>query len=96
WLNDAISRGINTNNPTVAAEYVATPGTPPTAAQYKSGIALARYFSHPKVYGIGVNRGSQCRHADVNSVSREYCPGPNFDLAMIIRELGGDPNSMTT
>lgn len=94
WLNDAINRGINTNNPTIAAEYVATPETPPTAAQYKSGIALARYFSHPKVYGIGVNRGSQNRHADVNDVSRSYCPGPDFDLAYIITELGGDPSSM--
>lgn len=96
WLNDALQRGINTNCPTIAAEYVATPSTPPTAAQYKSGIALARYFAHPKVYGIGVNRGTQNRHADVNSVSREYCPGPDFDLAYIITELGGDPTKMAT
>lgn len=91
WLNKAISSGANVNNFTISYEFVATPSTPPTEAQYVSAIALSRYFCHPKVYGINPNRSNQCRHADINSVSRSYCPGPNFDLERIIKALDGDP-----
>lgn len=91
WLNNAIASGVNVNNRTISYEFVATPSTPPTEAQYQSAIALSRYFCHPKVYGINPNRSNQCRHADINSVSRSYCPGPNFDLERIIKALGGDP-----
>lgn len=94
WLNDALTRGINPNNATITIEYVATPSVPPTDAQYEAGIALCRYFAHPSVYGIDPDRGHQLRHADINSVSRSYCPGPNFDLERIIEALGGDPASM--
>jgi hypothetical protein len=91
WLNAAIASGRNLNSYTVTIEYVATPTTPPTEAQYQAGIKLARYCGHPEVYGIPPHRGWQLRHADINSVSRPYCPGPQFDLARVIRALGGDP-----
>lgn len=94
WLVETIRSGVNVNNRTISYEFVATPSTPPTEAQYQSAIALSRYFCHPKVYGIATDRGHQMRHADINSVSRSYCPGPNFDLERIIKELGGDPTKM--
>jgi len=94
WLVETIRSGVNVNNRTISYEFVATPSTPPTEAQYVSAIALSRYFCHPKVYGIATDRGHQMRHADINSVSRSYCPGPNFDLERIIKELGGDPTKM--
>ncbi|HEU0163819.1 MAG TPA: peptidoglycan recognition family protein, partial [Thermomicrobiales bacterium] len=91
WLVDAIEAGDNVNDYTIAYEFVATPETPPTEAQYVAAIGLSRYFCHPRVLGINANRSHQLRHADINRISRGYCPGPGFDLARIIRELGGDP-----
>jgi hypothetical protein len=94
WLVEAIAAGHNVNDFTIAYEFVATPDTPPTDAQYISAIGLSRYFCHPKILGIDPNRSHQLRHADINRISRGYCPGPAFDLARIIRELGGDPARM--
>lgn len=95
WLAKAIDAGHNVNDYTISYEFVATPATPPTQAQYDSAIKLSRYFCHPKVLSINPNRSHQNRHADINGISRGYCPGPDFDLDMIIAALGGDPTAIT-
>lgn len=97
-LNKAIKEvqtyGYNLNDYTISIEYVGTPETPPTNAQYESGISIVRYCIS-RYPSISPNRGGQWRHADINSVSRPYCPGPKFDLERIIRAVGGDPRRMT-
>lgn len=91
WIGDLVRRGININNATITIEHVGTPSNPPTEAQYRSSIAIHRYFGHPKVYGISPNRSHRNRHADVNRITRLYCPGGDFDQERIIVECGGDP-----
>lgn len=95
WMNDLINRRVNLNNATITIEHIGTPSQPPTEAQYQSSIALHRYFCHPKVYGINPDRSHNLRHGDINSVSRFYCPGPDFDKERIIRECGGDPSKLS-
>lgn len=96
-LNDAIEqclvKGWNLNGFCISIEYMGTPSTPPTEAQYKSGIALTKYFLsiYPQ---MSPHRFGQLRHADTNPVSRPYCPGPDFDLTRIITAVGGDPARM--
>lgn len=95
WLNDAIAQNwqhggpMSLNDFTLTIEHVGTPAQPPTEAQYASSIALSAYWRDR--YGIVPNRGHLLRHSDINSVDRPYCPGPAFDLARVIRALGGDP-----
>jgi N-acetyl-anhydromuramyl-L-alanine amidase AmpD len=96
-LNDAISqslnKGWNLNGFCVSIEYIGTPSNPPTDAQYASGVAIGKYLlsTYPT---MSPHRFGQLRHADINPVSRQYCPGPDFDLARIITALGGDPAKM--
>lgn len=98
WLNaaiDACKRGENSlNDFFVTYEFIGTPDTPPTPAQYETAIQLSRYFCDDAVYGIGRHRGRHLRHADINSVSRSYDPGPQFQLAHIIESIGGDPQKL--
>lgn len=99
WLTAAIAQcwpngPRNLNDFTINIEHVGTPGNPPTEAQYRSSIAISKYWRDR--YGIKPNRAHLLRHGDINSVDRSYCPGPNFDLARVIRELGGDPADMTS
>lgn len=94
WLVKTLQSGANVNNSTISYEFVGKPSVPPTDAQYASAIKLSRYFCHPKVYGINTNRSHQNRHADVNGVTRTYCPGQDFRLDYIIKELGGDPTQI--
>lgn len=99
WLTAAIAQcwpngPRNLNDFTLNIEHVGTPGNPPTEAQYRSSIALSKYWRDR--YDITPNRAHLLRHGDINSVDRSYCPGPNFDLARVIRELGGDPADMTS
>lgn len=93
-VNQVRTRGYNLNDFCVTIEYVGTPSNPPTEAQYRSGIAIAKYVvgTYPKV---SKHRFGQLRHADINSITRPYCPGPKFDLERIIRELGGDPQRLS-
>lgn len=95
WLVEAIAKGHNVNDYTISYEFIATPSVPPTEAQYQAAIKLSRYFCHPKVYAISPDRGHQMRHSDVNSITRSYCPGPEFQLERVIRELGGDPTRLS-
>lgn len=89
-IDGCISRGWNLNGYCVSIEYVGTPDNPPTDAQYASGVAIGKYLlsTYPT---MSPHRYGQLRHADINPVSRPYCPGPHFDLARIITALGGDP-----
>lgn len=93
WLNRAVDSGVNINKYTITIEHVGTPNDPPTEAQYRASTALSKYAIAR--YGIKANRAHMMRHADINSVSRPYCPGPRFDLARIIRDCGGDPADMS-
>lgn len=97
-LNEAIDacirNGWNFNGWCITIEYVGTPDVPPTDAQYESGIAIAKY-ARGMYPNISPNRGGQLRHADINPVTRSYCPGPKFDLSRIIRALGGDPGKLS-
>lgn len=95
WLVNAVNRRENVNNYTISYEFVADRSTPVTEEQYVSAIKLSRYFCHPSVYDIPPHRGWQGRHSDINSVGRPYCPGDDFQLERIIRELGGDPAKMS-
>ncbi len=98
WLNAAIDacerHENNLNDFFVTYEFIGTPDTPPTPAQYETAIQLSRYFCHDAVYGIGRHRGRHLRHADINSVSRSYDPGHLFQLAHIIESIGGDPQKL--
>ncbi len=100
WLTKAIAVNwihggpYSMNDFTLSIEHVGTPENPPTEAQYRSSIALSKYWRDR--YHIKPNRGHLLRHADINSVDRSYCPGPRFDLARVIRELGGDPADMSS
>ena len=99
WLTAAIAQSWpngprNLNDFTINIEHVGTPGNPPSEAQYRSSIAISKYWRDR--YGIKPNRAHLLRHGDINSVDRSYCPGPSFDLARVIRELGGDPADMTS
>lgn len=93
YIQEMRRRGGNFNNGTITIEHVGKPSVPPTEAQYASSIALTRYFTHPDIYGKTIRkiRGFMIRHADINSVSRPYCPGDDFQLGRIITEAGGDP-----
>lgn len=97
-LNEAIDasmrNGWNFNGWCISIEYVGTPSNPPTNSQYEAGIALTKYFlaTYPS---LSPHRNGQLRHADINPVTRSYCPGPNFDLARIIRAVGGDPSKLS-
>lgn len=91
-VNELATVGGNFNDFTLNIEHVGKPGgTPPTEAQYRSSIAISRYWLDR--YLIKPGRGRQLRHADVNSRDRAYCPGPDFDLARVIRACGGDPTT---
>ena len=100
WLVDAIGQCMagthNLNDFTIGIEYLGTPGDPPTPAQYKTGAALDRYFTDPRVYGIKRTRGRLIRHADIDHIDRAYCPGPQFDVAGIITAIGGDVNDLSS
>jgi len=89
WINEAIRSGRNFNDFTLNLEFISEPGEGFTSKQIDSGIEIARYYVG--LYGITVNRGHFCRHADVNKVDRKGCPGEDFPLADIIQECGGDP-----
>jgi hypothetical protein len=94
WLNAAVAnvrpRGpMNLNDFTLNVEHVARRGEGLTGAQYAATVALSAYWRDR--YGLIVDRGHCLRHADINSVDRPYCPGSAFDLARVIRALGGDP-----
>ncbi|HEU0165100.1 MAG TPA: peptidoglycan recognition family protein, partial [Thermomicrobiales bacterium] len=93
-LTRILTSGMNPNDYCITYEFVATPETPPTQAQYDAAIRLSRYFCHPGVYAINPNRSHQLRHADIDSVNRANCPGPHFDLTQIITAIGGDPNQI--
>jgi N-acetyl-anhydromuramyl-L-alanine amidase AmpD len=99
WLVEAIAscrrQEHNLNDFTINVEHVATPDDPPTEPQYKSSIALGRYFGDRRVYGISPHRGHQLRHSDIDRIERGYCPGPHFDNQRIILALGGDPFDMS-
>lgn len=91
-VQQVLNVGGNFNDFTLNIEHVGKPGgTPPTEAQYRSTIALSAYWRDR--YGIKPSRGTCWRHADINSIDRPYCPGPDFDLARVITALGGDPES---
>lgn len=98
WLVEAIrrcDRGLNNlNDFTITIEHIGTPENPPTQSQYKAGQKIMRYFGHPDTYEIRFDRATQNRHADINSISRFYCPGPNFNLEGQIVSQGGDPTGM--
>jgi hypothetical protein len=89
-IDQCIQRGWNLNGFCCSIEYVGTPEQPPTNAQYDAGIAIGKYLlaTYPS---MSPHRFGQLRHADINPVSRPYCPGPEFDLGRIITALGGDP-----
>ena len=84
---------INFNDFCVTIEYHGLPELGVTEAQYASGIALAAYVRDR--YGVSPHRGGQLQHADVNPETRAHCPGPRFDLARVIRGIGGDPARLT-
>lgn len=81
------------NDYSLTIEHVGKPSVPPTEAQYLSSIAISAYWRDR--YKIRPSRAQMIRHADINSVNRLYCPGPDFDLARIIRALGGNPEDLT-
>jgi N-acetyl-anhydromuramyl-L-alanine amidase AmpD len=94
WLKDAIARcrpwgQMNLNDFTLNIEHVASRSSGFTEEQIRSSIAISAYWRDR--YGLMVNRGHFLRHADINSVTRDYCPGATFPLGRIITELGGDP-----
>ncbi len=90
WINEAIRSGRNFNDFTLNIECVGKPGNFFPTAQIDSVIEISRYYvaSYP---GIKLNRGHFCRHADVNSVDRPYCPSNSFPLKEIMQECGADP-----
>lgn len=98
WFTEAVQsceRGEhNLNDFFITYEFISTPDIPPTDRQYETAIQLSRYFCHPAVYGISPHRGHHMRHADVNSVSKWFDPGAQFDLRRIILAIGGDPTNM--
>ena len=88
-IRQAENGGFSLNDWCITYEFVATPDEPPTDAQYDAAIGLSRYFC--ATYGIPPDRSHQLRHADIDSCTRDYCPGPRFQLDRIITALGGDP-----
>jgi hypothetical protein len=99
WLTDAIAKCRGGGGPmslddfTLAIAYIGLPAAPPTEAQYRSVIALSAYWRDR--YGIVPNRGRLLRHSDINSVDRQRCPQPSFDLERVILALGGHPTRLT-
>jgi len=99
WLNEAVRQNwinggdYSINDFTLSIEHIGTPSDSPTEEQYLSSIALSNYWRDR--YHIKPNRAHLMRHGDINSVDRSYCPGPHFDLARIIKALGGDPADMS-
>ena len=100
WLIAAIARchhpvdnprgRMNLNDFTVNLEFMGKPGQPFAEPRVAGAIALTRYLlaRYPTILPI---RGHLLRHADINAVDREYCPGPTFPLRQIIETVGGDP-----
>ena len=99
WLEAAIARcwhatlnpsgRFNLNDFTCSIEFIGKPGLPFTPAQFARAVELTRYLL-ARYPGIEPNRGHLLRHADINAVSRAYCPGPTFPLREIIAAVGGD------
>lgn len=91
-LNREFDSGNNMNLYCITYETVATPNVPPTDAQYRTLERLAK--QNAARFGLNTDRSHMNRHADINSVTRAYCPGRLFDLARIIRYCGGDPERL--
>jgi N-acetyl-anhydromuramyl-L-alanine amidase AmpD len=60
----------------------------PNEAQIQSGLYLIRKLS--EWWGIPISRSTVGRHADLDSVTKSFCPGDGFPLARILGDLG-DP-----
>lgn len=97
YCQEMARRRVNWNNGSITYETVARSGDRVTEEQYRSIIALDQYFLHPDVYGDTIVniRGFQLRHSDINSVTRAFDPGKDYQLGRIITETGGDPIAMT-
>jgi N-acetyl-anhydromuramyl-L-alanine amidase AmpD len=80
------------NDCCVTCEFVGKPEVPPTEEQYRAALPLYAYVRDR--FAIRPSRAHFLRHGDINSVSRAYCPGPDFMLGRIISELGGDPEDL--
>lgn len=99
WLNAAIARcyhatrnpngRMNLNDFCCSIEFMGKPGMEFTPAQFVRAVEITRYLLG-RYPGIRPNRGHLLRHADINSVSRPYCPGPTFPLGEVIEAVGGD------
>jgi hypothetical protein len=60
----------------------------PTSEQYAAGLALHRYLL--ELLELPPRRATVLRHSDFDTLTRWYCPGPGFDLARLLGDLG-DP-----
>lgn len=93
-IDECMNNDWNLNGHCISIEYVGTPATPPSDAQYDAGIAIARYCLalYPT---MSPHRYGQLRHADIDPVNRKYCPGNKFQLERIITAIGGDPQRLS-
>ena len=57
----------------------------PTEAQYQAGLALIRYLCAE--HNISRDRVHICRHSDVDSVTKWFCPGAGFPMQRLIDDL---------
>lgn len=98
WLTRTVGRcaprgPYTMNDFCVTIESVGKPGLPFPAAQVERVVALVRYLL-ARYPAIRPTRGRLLRHADINAVSRSYCPGPTFPLRAVILAVGGDPDDL--
>jgi N-acetyl-anhydromuramyl-L-alanine amidase AmpD len=59
----------------------------PGDAQYQAGLALIRAICAR--YNIPTDRAHICRHSDVDSVTKWFCPGQGFPLQRLLDDLSG-------
>ncbi len=59
----------------------------PSDAQYQAGLALIRAICARQ--HITIDRAHICRHSDVDSVTKWFCPGEGFPLQRLIEDLSG-------
>jgi hypothetical protein len=66
----------------------------PTDAQYQAGLALIRAIAGR--WNISFDRAHICRHSDVDSVTKWFCPGQGFPLQRLLDDLQGASSSAST
>ena len=80
---------IDTLDPNTIQKWF-TPGD----AQYQAGLALIRAICAR--HNIPADRAHICRHSDVDSVAKWFCPGEGFPLQRLIDDLRGSAGGAPT